>query len=219
MSNDSKAIKNTEDATRKLLSEMLGGDCTRGIDVDSIVYTPIGWVVIEFCRCVSVSPLQSHPNRYSDNWRKYQMLSQIAKGLCGVLYVVNFDDSRNAARVLRVLNITAPPIPGKEYMVTEDVEIDGHAISTFNDLMKWYRSVNADGVVAGVLPTETVPTKPRPTRVGGMICRRSPFVHVKMPKMLPQPPKQVVPPTAIKAAVSTVRRRNPFQTTNFVRVS
>ena len=149
------------------------------------------------------------------------MLSQITKGLGGVLYVVNFDDSRKCAKVLRVLDITAPPMPGKEYMVTEDVEIDGHKISTFEDLAKWYRSVNADGVVAGVAErhAETAPVKPRPTvaRDVGKICSRSPFGIPKMMKISPQRPKQIAPPAAIKAAVSTVRRRNPFQTSGFVR--
>jgi hypothetical protein len=106
-------------------------------------------------------------------------------------------------------------------MVTEDVEIDGHKISTFGDLAKWYRTVNADGVVAGVseTPTETVPAKPRvmPARDAAIICHRPPFGITKMPKMVPRPPKQIAPPATIKAAVSAVKRRNPVQTAGFVR--
>ena len=89
MSSYSKPIQKTDDASKEFIMELLEGNETHGIDIDSLYYTDDGWVVIEFLKCDTVDPHKSHPNRYPFNWKKFVTLFELAKKLEGKLILVN----------------------------------------------------------------------------------------------------------------------------------
>jgi len=58
---------------------------------------------VEFLRCDTVRPFDSHPNRYwHKNMRKFLSLWELAEALDGELVLVNYEDSREQFRVLEV---------------------------------------------------------------------------------------------------------------------
>jgi uncharacterized protein YjiS (DUF1127 family) len=104
------------DARFKLVIEIMGEEPNGGIDIDSIFLLPDGrWVIVEFIKCESVRPFDSHPNRY---WhfasRKFLTLWKLTCALQGTLYWVNYEDSREQFLVIKVLALSDNGITEEE---------------------------------------------------------------------------------------------------------
>ncbi|USZ73179.1 hypothetical protein [Natronosalvus halobius] len=103
MSDKSKPIADVDEEAKKLLIEVMDGEDSGGFDVDSIYYIDgRGWVVVEFLKCDSVRPSESHPNRYWFNKQKFLNLWRLATDLDGELVLVNYEDSRDQFKVIEV---------------------------------------------------------------------------------------------------------------------
>jgi len=91
----SKPLRKAETSVGRLTQKVLGTDFVFGVDIDFITRTKAGWAVLEFLKCEStrVTPATSHPRRYWRNWRKFRTLWDIAKGLGGTLYLVNYEET------------------------------------------------------------------------------------------------------------------------------
>lgn len=148
MAENSKALKNTDEASKALIIECLGGDNTYGFDVDSIYYMEIDdkWIVFEFLKCdhVKVRPSGSHPSRYWYNWRKFASLWKLVTKLEGVLYLVNYEDQTHASsqgrkeREFHVIRVD-------EMDATEKGGITKEAVKTYSfaEFKDWFRKLNA----------------------------------------------------------------------------
>jgi hypothetical protein len=102
-----------DDDVKALIIESLGGSKTGGGDIDALFRLKDGFVVIEFLRCVTVRPNNSHPNRYWDystekigNKNKFLALWNIAQKTKSKLILVNYEDSREQFRIIEVKRLS-----------------------------------------------------------------------------------------------------------------
>lgn len=103
-----------DDEVKALIIEALNNNKTGGSDIDSLFRLKEGFVVIEFLRCVTVRPFNSHPNRYWDynivgkvgNKNKFIALWNIAQKTKSKLILVNYEDSREQFKIIEVLGLS-----------------------------------------------------------------------------------------------------------------
>lgn len=131
----SKIIKKADDEVKRLIIDLLEGEETHGIDIDSLFYhQEYGWVIIEFLRCITVKPTESHPNRYwYKNWRKFVTLWEVTKKLEGKLFLVNYsDDKSETFLIIEVLDLD------------KDKGITRQRLRnvSWQELKKWYQEIN-----------------------------------------------------------------------------
>jgi len=147
--NYSKPIRRVDDASKRLIMELLQGLNTYGFDVDSIFYIKQEdlWVVIEFLKTdhPTVRPSTSHPNRYwHKNWRKFVSLWSLVQALGKAeLYLVNYEDKTHAEKqgrrerefhVIKVRNV----IPGEKGKLIEEES----KTMNLEEIKKWYQTIN-----------------------------------------------------------------------------
>jgi hypothetical protein len=141
-------MRGTDD-NRRLLQDMLGGDHTRGLDLDCLYATARGYALIEFCKAEKIPAYESHPRRYWQNWRKFYALAWVAAILQADFYIVNYDEERRAAGLLRVRKVTKlDPSRPQAYIETQDVLVDGQPVRSFEQLKQWFRELNARALPA-----------------------------------------------------------------------
>lgn len=103
----SKPIRKIDDEAKALIIETLQGDQTGGLDIDCLYRINDQFCIIEFLKCDTVRPNESHPNRYwHKNRRKFLSLWRLVQALRGRLYLVNYEASREQFKVIRVLRMT-----------------------------------------------------------------------------------------------------------------
>ncbi|MFC7215698.1 hypothetical protein ACFQO4_16620 [Saliphagus sp. GCM10025334] len=104
MPDGSKPISDVDEEAKKLIIELMGDEPSGGFDVDSIYYiNGRGWVVMEFLKCDTVRPFNSHPNRYwYKNKQKFLSLWRLATDLDGELILVNYENSREQFKVIEI---------------------------------------------------------------------------------------------------------------------
>lgn len=103
-----------DDEVKALIIEALDNNKTGGGDIDSLFRLKEGFVVIEFLRCVTVRPFNSHPNRYWSysnvgkvgNKNKFIALWNIAQKTKSKLILVNYEDSREQFKIIEVLGLS-----------------------------------------------------------------------------------------------------------------
>jgi hypothetical protein len=103
----SKPIRKTDEESKKLIIEALDGEVTGGFDIESIYNIPgEGWIVLEFLKCDTVRPFESHPNRYWHlNARKFISLWNLTKKLEGKLILINYEKSREQFLIIEVCDM------------------------------------------------------------------------------------------------------------------
>lgn len=101
------------DEVKSLIMSFLDGGLTGGSDVDGLVLVEEGFVIIEYLRCISVRPFNSHPNRYWDynqgkigNKQKFIALWDLAQATNSKLFLVNYEDSREQFKLIEVLGLS-----------------------------------------------------------------------------------------------------------------
>ena len=107
MNSYSKKISKVDEESKKLIIEVMGNEFTGGFDVDSIYRMPNGeWVVLEFLKCDTVRPFDSHPNRYwFKNSQKFISLWNLKQDLDGKLILINYENSREQFLIIEVLEL------------------------------------------------------------------------------------------------------------------
>lgn len=133
----SKPIRKGDDAVKDVIMQALAGRNTHGFDIDSIYYNKGmgGWIVIEFLKCDTVRPHQSHPRRYwNKNWRKFASLWTITKALRGKLYLVNYEDSRAQFSIINVTEMVPTETGGIVSEERNDCDQKGFD--------SWYQNLN-----------------------------------------------------------------------------
>lgn len=132
MDKKSKPIGKIDDDAKSLIIEALEGKVTGGFDLDSIYKINGTYYVLEFLKCDTVRPNDSHPNRYwFKNKQKFISLWEITNKLDGMLFLVNYEDSREQFKVIKVLEMTSSRIS------KEDTRI-----WSFDEFKKWFQSLN-----------------------------------------------------------------------------
>lgn len=130
----SKVILKVDESAKQLIIDTLDNHDTRGFDIDSIFYTEKGWVVIEFLKCDTVNPHNSHPNRYWKRaFRKVISMWSLTQKLSGRFFWITYE------------------VPYKEFSVIEFLEVDLKNGVTkeirhntnFSGFQKWYQKVNS----------------------------------------------------------------------------
>jgi len=99
-------------------------------------------MVIEFLRCISVSPFKSHPNRYwqnldpdkKSNWRKFTSIWAVTQALGGQLWLVNYHDAREEFSIIHVKDL----MPGEAGRIVTEERED----CDFKRFKQWYQDVN-----------------------------------------------------------------------------
>ena len=136
MDKKSKAIGKADDDAKLLIIEALEGKHTGGLDLDSIYKIGDIYYVLEFLKCDTVRPNKSHPNRYwFKNSQKFISLWDISKKLEGYLFLVNYEESREQFKVIKVLELD------KTGILKEDArEWD------FTEFKKWFQSLNSRAI-------------------------------------------------------------------------
>ena len=104
---DSKKISKIDEDAKKLIIEVMGSELTGGFDIDSIYRFKDGsWIILEFLKCDTVRPFESHPNRYwFKNSQKFKSLWNLKKDLNGELILINYEDSREQFLIIKVKEI------------------------------------------------------------------------------------------------------------------
>lgn len=102
-----------DDDVKSLIIEALNNNKTGGGDIDSLFRLKEGFVVIEFLRCVTVRPFNSHPNRYWDyvpdkigNKNKFIALWNIAQKTNSKLILINYEDQREQFKIIEVKGLS-----------------------------------------------------------------------------------------------------------------
>jgi len=132
MDKKSKPIGKIDDDAKSLIIEALEGKVTGGFDLDSIYKIKDTYYVLEFLKCDTVRPNDSHPNRYwFKNKQKFISLWDITKKLDGYLFLINYEDSREQFKVIKVLEMS-------------DIKIskEDTRIWTFGEFKQWFQSLN-----------------------------------------------------------------------------
>ena len=136
MNQQSKPISKTDEDAKKLIIESLDGNVTGGFDIDSIYLIANRYVVLEFLKCDSVRPYNSHPNRYwFKNSQKFISLWQITKKLEGSLFLINYEDSREQFKVIEVIKLT------RDGIIKENTWK-----LTFDEFKNWFQKLNRDAL-------------------------------------------------------------------------
>lgn len=132
MSKQSKPIGKTDDDAKKVIIEALESNLTGGFDIDSIYLIKDTYYVLEFLKCDTVSPVDSHPNRYwFKNSQKFISLWRITQKLEGKLFLVNYEDSREQFKVIKVLELTDSGIKKEKSWNW-----------TFEQFKEWFQELN-----------------------------------------------------------------------------
>ncbi len=102
-----------DDEVKALIIDALDRNKTGGGDIDALFRLKEGFVVLEFLRCVSVRPFNSHPNRYWDyvpekigNKNKFLALWNVAQKTKSKLILVNYEDSREQFKIIEVKGLS-----------------------------------------------------------------------------------------------------------------
>lgn len=128
----SKPIDKTDESAKELIIETLGNNPTGGFDLDSVYYINGTYYIIEFLRCIGIKPFYSHPNRYWNlNKQKFISLWDITTKLNGQLYLINYEDSREQFKVIRVLDLD-------EKGIHNDIEVRWD----FEEFKQWFQLLN-----------------------------------------------------------------------------
>lgn len=132
MSKKSKPIGKVDDDAKSLIIEALEGEFTGGFDLDSVYKIDNTYHVLEFLKCETVRPNNSHPRRYwFKNSQKFITLWEITQKLEGVLFLVNYEESREQFKVIKVLDLNEKGI------ISEEVKN-----WNFSQFKKWFKSLN-----------------------------------------------------------------------------
>ena len=132
MNKKSKPIGKTDDDAKSLIIETLEGELTGGFDLDSIYKIEGIYHVLEFLKCETVRPNNSHPKRYwFKNSQKFISLWEITQKLEGVLYLINYEESREQFKVIKVLNLNS------EGIVDEVIKK-----WNFEEFKTWFKALN-----------------------------------------------------------------------------
>jgi hypothetical protein len=109
---ENEAVK-FDDEIKALIIEALDENKTGGGDIDALFKTKDGFVIIEFLRCLTVRPFESHPNRYwnygiakTGNKNKFLALWNIAQKTGSKLILVNYEDSREQFKIIEVKGLS-----------------------------------------------------------------------------------------------------------------
>lgn len=101
------------DVVKSLIMSFLDGEMTGGSDIDGLALVEEGFVIIEYLRCVTVRPFNSHPNRYWDygtgktgNKQKFISLWNLAQATQSKLILVNYEDSREQFKLIEVVGLS-----------------------------------------------------------------------------------------------------------------
>jgi hypothetical protein len=129
----SKPIIKGDDGAKDLIIEALEGKITGGFDLDSIYCKNGKYTVIEFLKCETVRPFDSHPNRYWHlNAQKFKSLWEIAIKLEADLFLVNYEDSRQQFKVIKVKELDSSGITKDEF-----------AEWNFTQFKTWFQKLNS----------------------------------------------------------------------------
>lgn len=95
METDSKKLGHYDESGFEFSRELLGDRPTGAINFDRLQKHPVyGYIIFEYLLCEegqTVTPFQSHPNRYwHKNARKFLALWRVRNDLHGILYLVNY---------------------------------------------------------------------------------------------------------------------------------
>lgn len=122
----------TDDSAKELIIEALEGQETGGFDLDSVYRVKDTYYVLEFLKCDTVRPFNSHPRRYwFKNRQKFLSLWDITTKLGGRLYLVNYEDSREQFKVIRVLSLNESGIQEEKVNLWN-----------FDQFKTWFKALN-----------------------------------------------------------------------------
>lgn len=98
-----------DDDIKALIIDSLDNSVTGGGDLDGLMRLKDGFLIIEFLRCITVRPFDSHPNRYWDytpekvgNKNKFLALWKLAQKTSSRLILINYEDSREQFKIIEV---------------------------------------------------------------------------------------------------------------------
>ena len=135
----SKPISKGDDGAKDLIIESLEGKSTGGFDLDSIYCKDGKYTVIEFLRCETVRPFDSHPKRYWHlNAQKFISLWEIALKLEADLFLVNYEDSREQFKVIKVKKLDQTGIKEEESVQWN-----------FQQFKQWFQKLNSSVLEQG----------------------------------------------------------------------
>ncbi len=113
----------SDDDIKSIIIEALDGNKTGGGDIDCLVRTKHGFIIIEFLRCIKIRPFESHPNRYWDyvpdkigNKNKFLALWRLAQKTKSKLILINYEDSREQFKIIEVLALS------DEKKISDDIQ-------------------------------------------------------------------------------------------------
>lgn len=103
-----------EDKVKALIIDALDNNKTGGGDIDALFKTKDGFIIIEFLRCITVRPFDSHPNKYWNynqldkrgNKFKFISLWALAQKTNSQLVLINYEDSREQFKVIEVKGLS-----------------------------------------------------------------------------------------------------------------
>lgn len=130
---NSKKIGKVDEAAKQLIIDTLADEVTRGFDIDSIFFTEKGWVVIEFLKCDTARPHDSHPNRYWKRaFRKVMSMWELTQKLDGHFYWITYEVPYDQFSVIEFLEVD----------VKDGVQKENRYDTNFKGFQKWYQKVN-----------------------------------------------------------------------------
>lgn len=127
-----------DDEIKALIIDSLDNSVTGGGDLDGLIRLKDGFVIIEFLRCITVRPFESHPNRYWDytpekvgNKNKFLALWKLAQKTSSRLMLINYEDSREQFKIIEVRGLD------EKRKIFEEVIIK----MNFEDFRVWLRNL------------------------------------------------------------------------------
>ena len=132
-----------DDEIKALIIDSLSNSVTGGGDLDGLIRLKDGFVIIEFLRCITVRPFDSHPNRYWDyapdkvgNKNKFLALWKLTQKTNSKLLLINYEDSREQFKIIEVKNID------EKRKIFEEVITK----MNFSEFKIWFQNLNLEGI-------------------------------------------------------------------------
>lgn len=134
---NSKPLRSVDPDGKELLIALRNGAPIFGINVNSFYWTPAGWVLMEFQKCVRYTPLRYDLNScWYKVWRKYALLWKLARELRGSLYIVYYElQPTGGYGDFKVHRVTAVDV--RDGMVLEDLHL-----RSFAQVRGWYNALS-----------------------------------------------------------------------------
>ena len=141
MGEKSKPISRVDDEVESLIMEALEGNSTASFHLSRVYKIKNVYYVLEFLKCDTIKPNKSHPNiDWFKNSQRLVPLWDMIQKLKGCFFLINYEDTREQFKVIKVLELDDSGIKREESCKW-----------SFYEFKRWFKSLNKRAMESSVI--------------------------------------------------------------------